>query len=95
MVTVTERAAQLLKDIQEEHEEGTGKVLRLVSEEDGFQLVFDEHREGDQIVQSGDTDVLLVASEVSDVLPGATIDCQDTPAGPRFTLSAQGGQESA
>jgi Fe-S cluster assembly iron-binding protein IscA len=95
MVTVTERAAQLLKDIQEEHEEGKDKVLRLVSRDDGFEMVFDEQREGDQVVQSGESDVLLIAAEVSDTLPGATIDCQDTPAGPRFTLSTQGGGESA
>ncbi len=90
MVTVTERAAQLLKDIQEGHEEAAGKILRLVSKEEGFELVFDEQAEGDRVVQSGETGVLLIAAEVSNMLSGATIDCQDTPAGPRFTLSTQG-----
>lgn len=95
MVTVTERAAQLLKDIQEGHEEGAGKTLRLVSKDEGFELVFDEQLEDDRVVQSGETDVLLIAADVSDTLSGATIDCQDTPAGPRFTLSTQGGGEPA
>ena len=86
MVTVTERAAQLLKEIQEGHEESASKVLRLVNRGDSFEFAFDEHREGDHIVQSGDTDVLLVGTDVGELLADATIDCQDTPSGPRFTL---------
>jgi Fe-S cluster assembly iron-binding protein IscA len=89
MVTVTEHAAQLLKEIQQGHEESADKVLRLVNQDDAFQFAFDEPREGDQIVQSGDTDVLLVGTDVSELLGEATIDCQDTPAGPRFTLATQ------
>jgi Fe-S cluster assembly iron-binding protein IscA len=90
MVTVTERAAQLLKEIQEEHEESASKVLRLVNRGDGFELTFDERREGDQILQSGDTDVLLVATDVAEFLGDATIDGQDTPSGPRLTPSSEG-----
>ena len=90
MVTVTERATQLLKEIQEGHEESATKVLRLMNRGDSYELAFDERREGDEIVQSGDTDVLLVASDVAEVLGDATIDCQDTPAGPRFTLDTRG-----
>lgn len=87
MVTVTEHAAQLLKELQEGHEESADKVLRLVNRDDGFQFAFDERQEEDQIVQSGDTDVLLVGADVAELLGEATIDCQDTPAGPRFTLA--------
>jgi len=90
MVTVTERATQLLKEIQEGHEESASKVLRLVNRGDSFEFAFDERREDDHIVQSGDTDVLLVATDVVELLGDATIDSQDTPAGPRFTLSTEG-----
>jgi len=89
MVTVTEHAAQLLKEIQEGHELSASKVLRLVNRGDGYEFAFDERREGDHVVQSGDTDVLLVGTDVSEVLGDATIDCQDTPAGPRFTLDTE------
>ena len=88
MVTVTDHAAQLLKEIQEGHAESATKVLRLVNRGDDFEFAFDERREGDQIVQSGGADVLLVGTDVVDLLRDATIDCQDTPSGPRFTLSA-------
>jgi len=87
MVTVTEHAAQLLKEIQDGHEESATKVLRLVSRDDCFEFAFDERREGDQIVQNSNADVLLVGTDVAELLGDATIDCQDTPSGPRFTLS--------
>jgi Fe-S cluster assembly iron-binding protein IscA len=90
MVVVTESAAQLLKEIQEGQEESTTKVLRLVSQGDTFELSFDERREDDQIVQSGDTDVLLVAPDVAELLGEATIERHDTPAGPRLAIKAQG-----
>jgi Fe-S cluster assembly iron-binding protein IscA len=89
MVTVTEHAAQLLKEMQQGHEESANKVLRLVNRDDGFQFAFDERCESDQVVQSGDTDVLLVGTDVSELLGEATIDCQDTPAGPRFILATK------
>ncbi|KPK22170.1 MAG: hypothetical protein AMJ76_00505 [Dehalococcoidia bacterium SM23_28_1] len=92
MVTVTEHAAQLLKEIQEGHEQSASKVLRLVNRGDSFEFAFDQRREDDQIVQSGDADVLLVGADVVELLGDATIDCQDTPAGPRFTLATQGEQ---
>jgi Fe-S cluster assembly iron-binding protein IscA len=90
MVTLTERAAELLKEIREEHEEGGSKAVRLVNRDDRFEFAFDERREGDQVIQSGDADVLLVGTDVSELLGDATIDCQDTPSGPRFTLTTQG-----
>jgi Fe-S cluster assembly iron-binding protein IscA len=90
MLTVTQHAAQLLKEIQEGHEESASKVVRLVNRDDKFEFAFDERREGDQVIQSGDADVLLVGTDVSELLGDATIDCQDTPSGPRFTLSTQG-----
>jgi Fe-S cluster assembly iron-binding protein IscA len=90
MVTVTDRAAQLLKDLQESQEERGDKILRLVHNGDHFELGLDDRRDDDQILQSGETDVLLVATDVSELLGDATIDCTDTPAGPRLTLTAPG-----
>jgi len=90
MVTVTEHAAQLLKEIQEGHEESASKVVRLVNRDDRFEFAFDERHEDDQVIQCDDVDVLLVGTDVSELLGDATIDCQDTPTGPRFTLSTEG-----
>jgi Fe-S cluster assembly iron-binding protein IscA len=90
MVTVTHRAAQLLKDLQESQEERGDKILRLVHSGGRFELGLDERRDDDQIVQSGETDVLLVGADVSELLGDATMDCTDTPGGPRLTLTARG-----
>jgi len=90
LLTVTDRAAQLLKDLQEVQEERGDKVLRLINRGDGFEPGFDERCDGDQVAQSGETDVLLVAADVSGFLGDATIDCMDTPGGPRLTLTAKG-----
>lgn len=90
MVTVTDRAVEVLKEIQEGHEESASKVVRLVNRGDRFEFAFDERHEEDQVIQCGDIDVLLVGTDVSELLGDATIDCQDTPTGPRFTLSTQG-----
>ena len=89
MVTVTERAAQLLKEIQEGHEESASKVVRLLNRGDRYEFAFDERHEDDQVIQCGDIDVLLVGTDVSELLGDASIDCQDTPTGPRFTLNTQ------
>lgn len=90
MVTVTDRAVEVLKEIQEGHEESASKVVRLVNRGDRYEFAFDERHEEDQVIQCGDIDVLLVGTDVSELLGDATIDCQDTPTGPRFTLSTQG-----
>jgi len=90
MVTVTDRAVEVLKEIQEGHEESASKVVRLVNRGDRFEFAFDERHEEDEVIQCGDIDVLLVGTDVSELLGDATIDCQDTPTGPRFTLSTQG-----
>jgi Fe-S cluster assembly iron-binding protein IscA len=88
MLQVTDKAATLLRDIQAEQEEGKDKVLRLVSQGDQFELAFDTAKDNDQIFKSEDTNVLLVAPDVAEVLAEATVDAKDTPEGPRLTLSS-------
>lgn len=87
MVTVTERAASVLKEIQSDQEEGSDRVLRIIKQGDDYELTFDTARKGDQVVESEGTSVLLIGEDVANDLEGAVIDCQDTPEGPRFTLS--------
>ncbi len=84
---VTERAAELLKEIKLELAESPSDVLRLVPRGGGFELAFDQEREGDHVYHSGEVPVLLVAPEVAEMLANATIDAEDTEEGPRLTLS--------
>lgn len=87
MVTVTERAASVLKELQADQEEGPDQILRIVKQDDDYELTFDTEREGDQIVESEGASVLLIGEDVATALDGAVIDCEDTAEGPRFTLS--------
>jgi len=93
MIEITEQAAQLLKELRSSmqgatDEERADKVLRLVYSGGSFGVSFDFPREGDHIIQSEGTDVLLVDRELADAIPDATIGCQDTPEGPRLVIAA-------
>lgn len=89
MLTVTNSAASLLQEIQASQEEAGEKVLRLINRSGQFELTFDVRNDDDQVFQSEGKDVLLVAPEVAESLADAVIDTQDTPEGPRLTLSSQ------
>ncbi len=84
---VTEKAAELLKEIKLELASSPEEVLRLVQRGGGFELAFDQEREGDQVYRSGEEAVLLVAPDVAALLAEATIDAEETEEGPRLTLS--------
>jgi Fe-S cluster assembly iron-binding protein IscA len=86
MLEVTERAAELLGDIQKDREEPE-KTLRLVKQGGGYELTFDEAQEGDQVVTHQEEAVLLIDGELSTALDGVTVDRTDTPQGPRLTMS--------
>ncbi|GBD14972.1 hypothetical protein HRbin25_00859 [bacterium HR25] len=84
---VTDKAAELLREIKEELAEAPDQTLRLVQREGSFELAFDEAREGDQVYHSEGIPVLLVSPSVADLLANATIDVEETDQGPRLTLS--------
>lgn len=93
MIEVTEQAAQLLKELRiklqgANNERQGGKVLRLIHSGVTFGIGFDFPREGDHVIQSEGTDILLVGADLADAIPDATIDCQDTPEGPRLVIAA-------
>lgn len=93
MIEVTEQAGQLLKDMRIElqgtTDEGRAdKVLRLVYSSGSFGVSLDFPREGDHVIQSEGTDILLVGADLADAIPDATIGCQDTPEGPRLVIAA-------
>jgi Fe-S cluster assembly iron-binding protein IscA len=85
VVSVTERAVKVLREVQEESE--PEQALRIVGAQGGFQLTFDQEREGDQVVESDGKAVLLMGSDVAEALTDATIDCERGPDGMRFLLS--------
>jgi len=87
MFTVTDRAAQVLREILTSHATAPDEALRLAPMAGGgFGLVVDVEREGDEVIQSEGATLLLLDEEVSSALDGVTLDCVDTPQGVRLTL---------
>jgi Fe-S cluster assembly iron-binding protein IscA len=85
VVAVTERAAKVLREVQQESE--AEQTLRIVGPQGGYHLTFDQEREGDQVVESEGKAVLRMGSDVAESLTDATVDCEQGPDGVRFFLS--------
>lgn len=88
MVTVTEQAAQELRNILSDTTTKPNQALRLVVRPGGgFGLGLDEEREGDQVLTAGDERILLVATPVAEALGEATIATQETEKGRKLVIS--------
>lgn len=87
MISVTEKAVDVLARTLEESDASEDQALRLARAPQGeFGLAIDEERSGDQVVKQAERAVLLVDEEVSAVLDGATLDVVESPEGTRLTL---------
>ncbi len=88
MLTVTDKAAQYLREVQKK--ENAPEVARIVRTEEGFRFTLDEAKEGDQVFEDEGGSYLLLDTEVGEALSSATLDVKESPEGTRLTLS-QGG----
>ena len=76
MVTVTESARQLLKRIVDDIDDPDFSLRLAHGGAAGqFDVIADKERDGDQVVEHDGDTVLLIGSELSNDLEGATIDC--------------------
>ena len=91
MVMVTERAKEELGNILASAGASDPEVgLRLTPTAPGqFSLTTDNEREADQVVEHGGSKVLLIGTELTESLEGVTIDCQDSPEGPRLVMTKE------
>lgn len=90
MLTVTERAAERLRESIEATDIAEDQTLRLVQTDAGLELAIDEEREGDQVVQSAGRTVLVIDPEVGALVDGATLDAVEGPQGARLVLQGPG-----
>lgn len=96
MITVTEEAKQLFKNV--DHPEGT--VLRLdpvvANQETGetqIGLSAGEPKSDDQVVEHEGESLLHIAGPISQALDGSTINLVETPEGPGIGITPpEGGQ---
>ena len=86
MVAVTERAAEQLREMLAASATDPKQLVRLDADHHGFFLRVDLQQEGDDVLESGDTAILLITSRLNLAFADATVDCVDTPVGPRLTV---------
>ncbi|MFQ5924614.1 MAG: HesB/IscA family protein [Dehalococcoidia bacterium] len=91
MLTVTATAKEKLKEalqVQATDPEVAIRIIASPSDPNRLELVLDNEREGDQVVESeGGIKVLLVGPDIAPTLEGMVIDHQETPEGAGFTIS--------
>ena len=85
MLTATESAKSLLKEILTTHSDDPEMGVRLASDPQGqLGLVLGKEQPGDQVVEHQESKVLLVASELALGLEEVTLDVKDTADGPKL-----------
>ena len=85
MLTATESAKSLLKEILTAHSDDPEMGVRLASDPQGqLGLVLGKEQPGDQVVEHQESKVLLVASELALGLEEVTLDVEDTADGPKL-----------
>ena len=90
MLTVTEEAKQILKEKLLANTEDPELVLRLKEGTGGqLGLVLDRQAPDDYVVEHEETRVLLIGKELADVVDELTLTTEDTPEGPRLTISRE------
>jgi len=78
MITVTDRAKEILKTTLIAAEAETDEGLRLLPRTDGvFELMLDTELSGDLVVEYEGYKVLLVGIEYCKILNGKTVGCCD------------------
>ena len=87
MLTVTENAGGLLKEILSASSDDPALVLRLMPGSEGHMgLMLSEEEPGDQVVKHQGIKVLLVPSELAAAVDGITLDVEDAGDGPKLVV---------
>ena len=90
MLTVTAQAAKKLKEAIQTQTTDPEVAIRLIpsaSRPNHLDMALDKEKEGDQVVESEGVKVLIVSAELTEVLDGMVIDCEETPEGSYFSIS--------
>ena len=90
MLTVTDKAAQYLRESLTRKGEDAPEALRIVQTEDAYQLTLDNAKDGDHVFEQDGQNYLLLDSAVGEALSDATLDVHESPQGLSLTLTAGG-----
>ena len=87
MVSITKKAAQMLQGMLADIASNPWDMLRLRSGDGGFSLEVDLKRDGDEVLESGGVEVLVLDPQLSLAMAGSTIDTMHTDEGQHLTIS--------
>ncbi|MDP2674505.1 MAG: hypothetical protein Q8Q00_06330 [Dehalococcoidia bacterium] len=90
MLTVTDKAAQYLRESLTRKEESAPEALRIVQTDDAYQLTLDNAKDGDHVFEQDGQNYLFLDSAVGEALSNATLDVHESPQGLSLTLTAGG-----
>ena len=90
MLTVSDKAAQYLRESLTRKAEGAPEALRIVQTDDAYQLTLDNAKDGDHVFEQDGQNYLLLDSAVGEALSDATLDVHESSQGLSLTLSASG-----
>ena len=90
MLTVTDKAAQYLRESLTRKGEDAPEALRIVQTEGAYQLTLDNAKDDDQVFEQDGLNYLLLDAHVGDALSDATLDVHESPQGLSLTLIASG-----
>jgi len=90
MLTVTDKAAQYLRESLVRKEQGAPEALRIVQTEEGYQLTLDNPKDGDQVFKQEGLNYLVLDEQTGEALSDATLDVYESPQGLSITLTASG-----
>lgn len=98
MITVTERAAAELQEVLVAQQAPPGLGVKLVPNQmGGISMTIAPPAEGDEVVQRGDTPLLIVDYRISDAIDGMVLDAhtdeEDGQPRTQFTLQRPGALE--
>lgn len=91
MITLTDKAAEKVRELMDGQEEGSKAGLRVAIRGGGcsgfqYALSFDEQREGDQVFQSNEVN-LLVDSQSVEFVDGSEVDYVEGLQGAGFAVN--------
>ena len=87
MVTLTDKAAQVLRVTLAQLRVVPGQAFRLVlGPGGGFGLGLDQQRVGDEVIITNGEKILLLAPDIAEALDEARIDTQDTDEGRKVVI---------
>jgi hypothetical protein len=86
MLTVTDKALELLAGVVDRAQASEGAAVRIVARPERWGIEMDQMQPGDEAFEHDDRTVLILDADVSESLQDMTLDADTTPEGLKLRL---------